>query len=1318
MTTDVRLNPIFLLDNISPVLDDEAFLIFLELYYEWLQTTELTISSTSGTFQKEEIVIGEDSGARGIIKLLNNGSIVVKCTSFKPFEILETITGQTSAATSTISEIKDNVLKLSANLLRNKNPDFASGEYLEYLKTEFNNLYPTQTEHDRRELISKLRNLYESKSTEEAYRFLFRMVFNEPIEFRYPGEELLRISDGKFEKTIVIRVIANSDIFDFLNQTIRGASSGAVGNVVDIKLTFLGAIQYAEFTLSLVSGTFSAGETIFAVNDSTIANTTTYGMVTSFIINDGGSGYSIGDTITISGDGSEAFASISSISDGPINKLKINVPGQGYRIDTTAVINNAGTGGSGLYAKVTEISNTYTILQPVGGGGFNQYLVGDVSKLSILNRGSDYSAIPTITLIDTTIKNLGSLHENLITIVNSGNNYSVGDQLTFSGGSPTISANGQVASVGSSGEYGIDNILFEDSFVLVQETNINGKSSSIKDEGWTNSGPILRIELFDSANSQSSFGFGYNASNVASITISVTSGGGSNAQFTVNNIQGNNANVEVDIANNAVGIGSIRAIDISNFGIDYTSATVDATASGDGNANISAVISGTGISSGRFINDDGKIDYRIIQDSLFYQDFSYVIKSALTLNRYDTLVKELVHPAGLEFFGEISIVSLIEGLPVTARTILDFPSAIISDVNIGLPEPIQSIYKRYRIWGTSANPVGAEFRGNVIPIYETQIPLNTETVVNRIFDPVKISLTINTYSSHVEILELLVDVSIQNIESIVRSFSELMIYLDPIDVSPDFIPKTIEVNIELDTKNLSSSAEINAYEIELELEKNVAVNRVTELEIGIDLPISVSTPSSSREFQVKISPEIIPESLSSYVEYVNRLELYVDASTTWFSQVQIVETSTKIELEVILDQIDLHVLESKELQIKISPAIISESLSTDAEYVNRLELYVDVSTTWFSEVQVIETSTKITIEVVSEIIQLQTSESKEIIISLIPSKIGETVSHDAEYVNITQSETLLNTQEFREIEVDIDLIKTLTFDQSREIQLEISTDAIGETLATFTEYVNILDANTSIENNLFGKYTVTIIPEGPKSTQYHREIVLTLVPQIITSSVESIREHVNVLEIYVDATMGLYSDVIVMEAGILPLHVNITLEQYLASEINPGENKISLHLESIPIVGDTFREIITKTTSEIAVNTTEEINTIESEILSKLEINNFNQFRNNTITYGDTLIETLANRAISEDANKTFESVFGEKTVVKNIKISGTVSLTGNIVVGTGTSFTSDYGIDESFIVGNEKFIVTNVSNSTHMTLNLNAAGSYTGVSAYKEVSI
>ena len=386
MSNEVYLDPTFSLENISPVLDDEAFLVFLELYYDWIQTSEITVSSVSGTFQREEIVIGATSGARGIVKQVKSGSLILNVTSVKPFDLKETITGQTSSATAVVDEIKDNVLKHSANLLKNKDPNFASGKYLEYLKTEFNNLYPTETEADRRELIGKLRGLYESKSTEEAYRFLFRSVYNENIEFRYPGEELLRVSDGKFEKTIILRVVPTDTIFDFLNETVRGASSGAVGNVVDIKLTFLGGIQYAEFTLSLVSGTFSAGETIFAVNDGDIANTTTYGILSSVTINDGGSGYSVGDVLTVTGDGSEATATVSSISDGPINKLKINEIGQGYRLNTVAAVDNTGTGGSSLYIKVTELANTYVIIQPVG-AGFNQYTVGEISKVSILNRG-------------------------------------------------------------------------------------------------------------------------------------------------------------------------------------------------------------------------------------------------------------------------------------------------------------------------------------------------------------------------------------------------------------------------------------------------------------------------------------------------------------------------------------------------------------------------------------------------------------------------------------------------------------------------------------------------------------------------------------------------------------------------------------------------------------------------------------------------------------------------------------------------------------------------------------------------------------------
>jgi hypothetical protein len=1329
MSNEVYLNPTFLLENISPVLDDEAFLVFLQLYYEWMQTTELEVSSVSGTFEREEIVIGNTSGARGIVKLVKNGSLVLKITSLKTFELKETLTGQTSGTTASLVDIKDNVLKLSANLLRNKNPEFASGKYLEYLKSEFNNLYPTETEADRRFLVSKLRNLYEAKSTEEAYRFLFRSVFNENIEFRYPGEELLRVSDGKFEKTIVLRVESNGDIFSFLNETIRGASSGAVGNVVDIKVTFLGGIQYAEFVLSLVSGTFSAGETIFAVNTTEVSNTITYGMVTSATINDGGSGYSIGDVLTVSGDGFEASASVSSISDAPINKIKVNNVGYGYRLGTVATIDNSGTGGSGLYIKVTEIANTYTIIQPVG-PGFNQYTVGEISKVSILNRGSDYSAIPTVTLIDTTIKNLGSLHENLITIDNAGNNYSVGDQLTFSGGSPTTAANGIVASVGTEDPYGANNILFEDSFVLTQETDINGKSSALKDEDWTNSGPILRIELYDTSNAQSSFGFGYTTTSISSVTISVTSGTGANAEFTVDDIQGNSANVVVDTANNSVGIGSIRAVEISNFGIDYTAATIDASGAGDGNANISAVISGTGISSGRFINDDGKIDYRIIQDSLFYQDFSYVIKSALTLNRYDSLVKELVHPAGLEFFGEISIQSFIESLPASVSSIIDFPSAITSIIPIGIANPIQSIYKRYRIWGTRDDPRGAEFRGNVVPIYiansisESSI---NQWVIQISPQEIDSKVVISPSREFVEILELYADVSIQDIESIVRAFSELEIYVQPAIVTSNFVPKTIEIEITKQTSSIIN--DFSNYEIEITLEQDVSVNRVTELELDIDLPISVVS-SEDREIQIEISPSIISETLGFDVEYVNRLEIYLDVSTTWYSEIQVMESVTKIEVEVILDGVDLETVQSKELQVKIAPEIVSETLGFDVEYVNRLEIYLDVSTTWYSEIQVMEIVTKIEIEVDLDGINLQTIESKELHIEIAPSIISETLGLDVEYVNRLELYLDVSTAWYSEIqimesvtkiEIEINLDGTnLETLQNRELQVNIVPSVISETLGIDVEYVNRLEIESELLGNIQINETVAIIQlESNLESLQSRELQVNIVPSVISETLGIDAEYVNILELYLDVSTTWYSEIQVMES-VTKIEVEVILDGVDLTSYQFRELEIDVNLQSdLSIQNST--ELINNIPSEVNLFSEQNlvgINKVENEIVSLAQIYNFNQFRNNSITYGDTTIQALADRTIEDEQNTTFESEFGQKSVVKNVKISGFVELSGTNVIGTGTNFTSDYSVDSSLIVGNEKFIVTNISNTVFMTINVAPTNSYLGVDAYKEVSI
>ena len=656
-----QFNPSFNVSNlITDELreDSELFLLFLQAYYEWLETSTFNIDELVGTFQRDETIVGSISGATAIIKQLPTGKIVVKIKSIIPFEIDETVTGSTSGATATIISIKDNVIRASGEILNYRNTEKAVDKYVEYLKSELYSSLPGKLEVDKRFIARKFRDFFESKSNEKSYQFLFRSLFNENIELRYPGENILRVSDGKFEKTQIIRAEVKSNIFDYIGQTISGRTSNALANVIDIKLFFIGAIEVAEITLKLVSGTFESGETIEILNTPT-SNTTVYGMVTGFTINDGGSGYAIGDNVIItSNTGSEAEAVVSSIKQSPISAINLNTPGHGYRLNTEAVINNSGTGGSDLLIRVTGLANTYTV-----NTGATTYTVGETSKVSIINRGQNYYRAPTITLTDTAISSLGLLTDKLVTIANTGSYYGVGNTLIITGGSGANAA-GRVASISANASYS-NTLLFEDGFEMLSEDSYD---DVIKTEDWNVLGPIRRIEF-------TNFGDGYTSANLPSITVSSTTG--SNANLIVTGIQGSGANVTVDVANNITGIGSIRAIRITDFGISYNTSNTTASlaSSGDGNANVTPIVTGIGTSEGAWINDDGKIDYKIIQDSDFYSDFSYVIRTGLTIDRWSNIIKEIIHPAGLKFFGEILIIS---DLIVTSDFISDLKNYTIT----------------------------------------------------------------------------------------------------------------------------------------------------------------------------------------------------------------------------------------------------------------------------------------------------------------------------------------------------------------------------------------------------------------------------------------------------------------------------------------------------------------------------------------------------------------------------------------------------------------------------------------------------------------
>jgi len=106
--------------------------------------------------------------------------------------------------------------------------------------------------------------------------------------------------------------------------------------------------------------------------------------------------------------------------------------------------------------------------------------------------------------------------------------------------------------------------------------------------------------------------------------------------------------------------------------------TIDAQVSTETPAIIKVGLGAIANYPGYYINNDGFLDDAIfIQDSRYYQAFSYLIKIDETLESYQSAIKTLIHPAGMALFGEydirnefdvsLQLESLIKILTITAQ---------------------------------------------------------------------------------------------------------------------------------------------------------------------------------------------------------------------------------------------------------------------------------------------------------------------------------------------------------------------------------------------------------------------------------------------------------------------------------------------------------------------------------------------------------------------------------------------------------------------------------------------------------------------------
>ena len=86
----------------------------------------------------------------------------------------------------------------------------------------YGNDIPRNIITDKRAFIKHFKDIHKTKGTEEAYKLLFRVIFNDDASFFYPDTVILKASDGVWKKDYTLRVksIDNSNIFNLINTKI------------------------------------------------------------------------------------------------------------------------------------------------------------------------------------------------------------------------------------------------------------------------------------------------------------------------------------------------------------------------------------------------------------------------------------------------------------------------------------------------------------------------------------------------------------------------------------------------------------------------------------------------------------------------------------------------------------------------------------------------------------------------------------------------------------------------------------------------------------------------------------------------------------------------------------------------------------------------------------------------------------------------------------------------------------------------------------------------------------------------------------------
>ena len=221
--------------------------------------------------------------------------------------------------------------------------DTTTDAFLVHFRKKYTTGIQLETAFNPRLLVKHALDLYRARGTPPAIDLFFRLVFGVGAEVFLPKTKLFRLSGGQWTQPIYLEVSTNQSLSPFVGLEIVGLESGSTAFCERVVRKLIGNYYDNVMFISAVEGTFIAGEVINSkfTPFPTPVCPTVVGSLSEIDILSGGSGFEIGDIVTINGTGTGALARVDSITSasGTINFFLVD-GGYGYTANSEVLVAN------------------------------------------------------------------------------------------------------------------------------------------------------------------------------------------------------------------------------------------------------------------------------------------------------------------------------------------------------------------------------------------------------------------------------------------------------------------------------------------------------------------------------------------------------------------------------------------------------------------------------------------------------------------------------------------------------------------------------------------------------------------------------------------------------------------------------------------------------------------------------------------------------------------------------------------------------------------------------------------------------------------